>query len=716
MRTKAILLILLFLGLLSQGFSQSSSSTMRITGVHYQGRNLLRWVPADFANWRIGLSNGYRLQRFTLSQDGQTLSPTARNASLRTLATRIRPAAEAVLEAMADTLDAAAVAAAAIYSDTFTVVALGQDELTRASNETAENDNRYGFGLFAADASYAVALASGLAFVDTTALAPNTVYVYTLYFYDPANPTTLGTALGTGSINTAQALVLPPVPAPKVTVRGQDALLSWSKQGLDAYYIGYRVERSGDNGNTWESRNNTPLLATESDAPNADKQTLYFTDTLNAANVNYLYRIRGQSPYGFNWPVSESSNASSAPAELGVVPDIRSLNRTANNNLQLNWTFAPEALSKIQGFKVYRAKLVDGPYEAITGLLGTSTTTYTDESPQSSNYYTVKALDLNGKEWESIPVLGQPADVTPPAAPNNLQGQIDATGNVSLNWTANTESDLLGYRVYSSNLPDAEFLQLTEQPIERNTFTYNIDLKTLSENIYFKIMAIDQRQNNSGFSNVLVLKRPDIVPPAQPLLSGVEPMNKGATVKWTPSSSDDVVKHILQRRPKGNTKWTDVHTWNDTLSQAQTWLDSTHTDEAEWEYRVLAYDEAGLISSSGIGKVRIPNPRRAVVAGLKAELSTSSNQLAVKLTWEYPEDARVHDFLIYRSIGTESFVIYRTVVLSDNPPLMTTPSGKKLYVWKDVEVDQGQNYRYQIVARYLDGVSSPQSSVVQQGL
>lgn len=104
----------------------------------------------------------------------------------------------------------------------------------------------------------------------------------------------------------------------------------------------------------------------------------------------------------------------------------------------------------------------------------------------------------------------------------------------------------------------------------------------------------------------------------------------------------------------------------------------------------MAYDEVGLISSSGIGKVRIPNPRRAIVAGLKAELSTSSNQLAVKLTWEYPEDARVHDFLIYRSIGTESFVIYRTVVLSDNPPLMTTPSGKKLYVWKDVEVDQGQ--------------------------
>lgn len=716
MKTKTILLVALLLGLLSQGFGQSPSTTVRISGVHYQGRNLLRWVPADFANWRIGLSNGYRLQRFTLSQDGQTLSPTARNASLRTLATRIRPATEAVLESMADTLDAAAVAAAAIYSDTFTVVALGQDDLTRASNETAENDNRYGFGLFAADASYATALASGLAFVDTAALLPNAVYVYTLYFYDPANPNTLGTALGNGSINTAQPLVLPNIEVPKVMVKGKDVLISWSKQGLDASYIGYIVERSSNNGSTWEPRNNTPLLATENEAPTADNNTLYYTDTLSAANQTYQYRIRGKSPYGFSGPASAVSNASAVAEELAVVPDIRGIERTAANTLQFNWTFPAESLSKIQGFKVYRATLVDGPYQALSGLLNTNTTSYTDANPLSSNYYMVKAIDLQGKEWESIPVLGQPTDVTPPAAPASLQGQIDPSGKVSLSWNKNNEADLLGYRVYSSNLPNAEFLQVTEQPIVANSYTYSIDLKTLADKVYYKIMAVDQRQNNSGFSEVLTLERPDIVPPAQPLLSGVEPDVKGAKVRWVPSGSKDVQKHVLQRRPKGNTTWTDLYTWTDTLTQAQVWLDSTHTDEAEWEYRVLAYDEVGLVSSSGIGSVRIANPKRAVVAGLKAESAISNNQLAVKLTWEYPEDPRVHDFLVYRSIGTESFVIYKTIVISENPALVTSANGNKLYTWKDVEVDKGKSYRYQMVARYLDGVSSPQSVIVQQGL
>lgn len=715
MKTKVILLFIMLIGISTLSLSQNASP-LRITGVYYQGNNLLRWVPADFGTWRTGLSNGYRLQRFTLSTGGQALSASQRNASLRVLASRILPASEPTLEAMADTLDAAGVAAAAIYSDTFTVVSLGQDELTRASNETAENDNRYGFGLFAADADYRVAIASGLAFVDTSALQSNAVYVYTLYFYDPGNPDSAGTALGSGSINTAQPLVLPAIPSPRMMVKGADVLLSWSKQGLDASYIGYLVERSDNNGSTWVRRNRTPLLATESEAPNADNNTLFFTDTLSGTDTTYLYRIRGQSPYGFYGPASASTSASAVAPELGIVPDIRSLQRTSSNGLQFSWSFPAESLAKIQGFKIYRSKDIDGPYIALGGLLGVNDTTYTDTSPLSSNYYVVRAVDLDGKEWESIPVLGQPADNTPPAAPAGLTGTIDRTGKVSLSWTKNAEADLLGYRVYSSNLPDTAFLQVTNQPTAANTYIDTVDLKTLSEKIYYKIMAIDQRQNNSGFSNVLMLERPDIVPPAQPLLVGVEPHNKGAKVSWLPSSSDDAEKHTLQRRPKGKTSWSSLNTWTDTLSQTQIWIDSTHTDEADWEYRVLAYDEVNLVSSSGIGSVRIANPKRTIVVGLKAESSFTDNQLAVKLTWEYPDDPRVHDFLIYRSIGTESFVIYKTIVIADNPALMTMPNGNKLYTCKDLEVDKGKTYRYQMVARFLDGVNSPQSVIVQQGL
>jgi hypothetical protein len=177
-----------------------------------------------------------------------------------------------------------------------------------------------------------------------------------------------------------------------------------------------------------------------------------------------------------------------------------------------------------------------------------------------------------------------------------------------------------------------------------------------------------------------------------------------------------VVKHVLQRKGKEELNWTDLQTWTNTLSGEQNFLDSTHTDLLEWNYRVLAYDEAKLVSSSVIGNVKITNPKRPKVNGLKSEIAYANNLLAVKLSWEYPNDQRVHDFVVYRATGTEDFVLYKTLDRAKHPPVTTLPNANLLYAWKDLEVKPGTTYRYWMVARYLDGVETPASLVVQLGL
>lgn len=708
------LLTLFFLCSLIGLSAQSTSSELRILGASYNGKALLRWGPLQYELWIKGVQQGYRLERFTMSNNGTALSDAQVNASKVVLSERLLPASLANFTAMADTNDAAGVAMAAIYNDTIEPLTNTGNELLEALNANEQNDNRFSFALFAADASFVVAQKMALGFVDNS-VSPTGVYLYRLSLY--SSDTTQVPVRYVHTLDMRIPLALPTMPIPKVETQPQQALISWSRENLDAHYTSYLVERSADNGQSWQQRNDRPLIGLEeADKPN-DKN-IYFADTILSQSTVYRYRVRGRSPFGIVGAPSTAVSAQSADMPLGGVPVIETIDRLSTGGLRLNWSFPAALNDQIKGFRVYRSTEPDANFQVLGSMQGVGVRTFTHSTPAHTNFYKIKAVDLKDYEHESIAFLGQPIDETPPAKPNGLQGSIDRAGLVKLNWTKNSEADLKGYRIYRSDHENGERFQVTPEPVAANTILDTLNMQTLSRKMYYWVKAVDFRENESAFSNILVLTRPDVNPPSAPVLSALEATDKGVKATWIPSTSSDVLRHVLQRRALGKITWEEILSQNGRPVETQFFVDSTLKDELEWEYRLLAFDSSALFTPSTPQTIKAFQVKMPDIEQFSAESSLIGNQWVVKLSWQYPAAAKIRGFEILRSRAGGPMLPYRVLEISDGDDLSLGQSagGRKLYAWKDLGADRGVNYQYQVLAKFNNGANSPLSAIVEKKL
>jgi len=82
-------------------------------------------------------------------------------------------------------------------------------------------------------------------------------------------------------------------------------------------------------------------------------------------------------------------------------------------------------------------------------------------------------------------------DKVAPVAPQSLAGSIDTNGVVTLTWDLGQEADLLGYYVQVSNGRERVFTPVTDQPLHADYWHDTIPLDVLTEEIYYRIVAVD---------------------------------------------------------------------------------------------------------------------------------------------------------------------------------------------------------------------------------
>ncbi len=580
-----------------------------------------------------------------------------------------------------DQNDYAAIAAQAIYGETFELTQNYATDILQVINKTKELDQRFSFALFAADQSYKVAKMEGLAFTDTLAKS-NEKYLYKIYANIPISIDEVDS--GTVYIGMADYA---PLPKPfEVSAQFGDGIimLKWNREFFERIYNSFIIERSVDGGKTFQRIAKEPIVNTFT-KENPDSKYHYKMDSI-VNYKKYSYRIKGRTSFGETGPASEPVEGEGAKL-IESAAQITTHQIAPNNSILLHWQFDKKSESLITGFVVQRANNANGPFNTLKLETNVNTRSYNDVTPLPTNYYRVGLLVNNKESNFSFPYLVQLEDSIPPAIPTGMLALIDTTGAVTLTWNKNTEPDLLGYRVYRSNFKNAEFAQITAAPVSGETIIDSINLKTLTSKIYYTITSVDFRNNTSAFSETIEVIKPDIIPPVPPVFKSVKSNESGIHLQWINSSSHDVAYHTLFRRKPEEENWLLIIKISNLDSVSYT--DNVVEPMQQYQYTLVAMDNSGLESTPST-PVTATKTYWQPVKFKQFNYLIDREQKQIVLSWEMEGEIPVKGVFVYRAKGDETLSLLNKVegVVSS---------------YTDANIGINTSYKYRIKAIFEDG-------------
>ncbi len=671
-------------------FSQVSAdnSAIRLRAVATENTIVLRWAITPVNAWKYSNKYGYIIERKTIIRDKKIVSnPEVKLLTIVPIKTK--PLKD--WEAFTKKNDYAAIAAQAIYGDDFEVGVNQADDksVVEMINLAQELEQRYSLSLYAADHDFEVAKYMGLAYVDKD-VKKGERYLYTVKSAIPIEKysVTSGSAyLGLEDYR--------PLPQPFETVgifKDKTVILTWNAKMTENVYSSYVIERSADEGKTFKVITNPPLAYIRPKKEDRSFGRMTYLDTLPDNDTHFQYKIAGISFLGQKGPYSKLISGKGTNS-LKYSPYIveAKINEKANH-LKLDWEFSKNGMNAIDYFEVLKSNSIKGIYTKVqTKIPKTKSNIILPLNKEPVSYYKIVAIGKDGSKKESFPKMVQLDDNTPPETPSLLKGTIDSLGVVRLSWKQNSEIDFEGYRVFRANLKDDEFTQITFETIPKSEIIDTVDLKTLNDKVYYKVRAFDKRLNPSEFSEVLVLKKPDMVPPSQPVFKSFNVKEGKVQLTWISSTSSDAVKTMLYRKEKG-----EENLWE--LLAEVPLSETTYTDEItvplkEYLYTLLTVDDSGL-ESEPIEPLSVSIPDylpKPKITHFKAKVVREERKIV--LEWKYNENYVV-EFVLYKS-------------KNDDLPTMYKVFSKEINSFTDKELQVNSKYRYLLQAIFKSGAKTP---------
>jgi hypothetical protein len=641
---------LLFLLLIASSLSYTQTTSVKVNARAQKDKILLRWAVNTPIGWRNSHKSGFMVTRFTVLRNGKILAKPEK------ILLTPKPLLPEPLDSWIDLAQKdnyAAIIAQSIYGENFEVSGANEGPLSKIVNTAEELDQRYTFALYAADMSFEGALKAGWGLVDNN-VKPNEVYTYQISVFD--NPKVKSGPFAIGLKNYS------PLPEPtdfNAIPDDKKILLSWDYASFKSIYSSFMVEKSSD-GVNFSPISKTPLV-NMNDKANHPSMTMYYIDTLSVNDKTYQYRLYGISSFGEKGQVTKPI-AAKGIAALVTVARLINYQIESSNSVNLEWEYPKEAEGFIQGFEINLAEKDKGPYKVVsTGLLP-SDRKFECKDLFPSNYFTVTVVGKNNQRLTSQSMLVQPIDSIAPAKPIGLEGTIDSLGVVRLKWKANQEKDLLGYRILKANNKDEEFVDIYHKSYVGNDYVdKTVSLKMSNSKVYYRIAAEDKRFNISETSEILILEKPDKIPPAAPIFKDYDVKEGKVYLKWIRSYSDDVVSYSLRRREKGQEKWEEIKQISDTL---QDFIDDKTENRKTYQYAILAKDKSNLWSSLDHSTVTVtvldftPIKTISFLQGLPER-----DNKKIVLSWDYVKSKdKVVGLSIYKNIKGEAPTLWKELL------------------------------------------------------
>jgi len=180
------------------------------------------------------------------------------------------------------------------------------------------------------------------------------------------------------------------------------------------------------------------------------------------------------------------------PLEAPAAPTGLAVTVVSADRIDLTWDASFGATS----YNVKRSTTDGAPYTVIASPTETS---YSDSglSELTTYYYVVSGVNSAGESPDSISAEAMTPGI-PPAAPTGLTIAA-GDGSITMNWNANSEGDLAGYKVYRSTIPGGGYLLQNGSLLISPEFTD--DDVVLYTTYYYVVTAVDEDDLESDYSN-----------------------------------------------------------------------------------------------------------------------------------------------------------------------------------------------------------------------
>jgi fibronectin type 3 domain-containing protein len=609
---------------------------------------LLRWAVSTPLAWKLSNQYGFIVERYVVTRNKKILQkPNRKLISL----IPFTPAPLNNWETLAKKDNYAAVIAQAIYGKDFELEGGDAKGIAKIINKSNELEQRYAMSLYAADNSFEAAKLAGWGWEDKD-VKPGEKYLYRIMSAVPNQKL----KIDSGSVYVGLADYEPlPKPGDISSVFGdKSVMLSWDYNSLRSYYNSYFVEKSIDGGKNFTSLSDLPVTNLN-EKENKPSNTVYFIDSLKDNNTNFQYRIKGISAFGEIGPPSDPI-VGKGKKLLAFVPNIKPGSVNEKGALQLQWEFDEAGNDLITGFTLNQTQTENGIYKTVLENILPTQRTLSFDKLYTSNYFTITAIAKEGESRTSFPILIQPTDSMPPAAPIGLEGTIDTNGVVTLTWKKNTENDLFGYKIFRANNPQEEMSVLSDVSISSAAYKDTVSIKTLNNKLYYAIAAFDQRSNQSAASTIIEIKKPDRIPPSAPVFTDYTIQGDKANLTWANSSDEDIAAHYLYRKEK-NGDWQLIQQFNNSTNN---YVDDKVESGETYFYKIVAKDESGLESlPTPALTISIPvNPAKVDIKNISSYVDRDKRY--IEISWK-DNLKEVEEYQLYKAVKGQPVTLWKII-------------------------------------------------------
>ncbi len=613
----------------------------------------LRWIPDNKTILRLGFNDGYIIER---SDSGSNIYETITTSKALNQATWEKLIADEKDTTTKNDLELAMEFLFAKGSGDKKGINLDAG-IAELSGQKSTEDMMYAVFVITAIKNAKVATALGLDFIDNTIVAGKT-YAYRIKLVAKSAIY----SIENGNIS-VKAIVNSNRYKNDVFVYTGDKALSfvWS---INPEISGYFVERAAEGETVFKPLNTTPIYDAKGAGYNGVINGAFKDDSL----VNYKwyrYRFYGNNSFGEKVLFAEVKGM---PKDLTPpdAPILKLPKHTKPKEVVVAWDIYGNT-SDLKGFVVARSNKDTGNFTILhKALLPKQTRSFIDTSfhLEENNYYVVYALDTAGNISASYPAYVTLIDSTPPLKPEITSAIIDTLGIVTIKVKLGAEKDLKGYRLYKGNSGEHELSAISEYfkkdkqdtSAIKLTFYDTVGLNSLTPKIYYKVKALDFNYNQSVYSEMAIVKRPDTIPPTAPVFTNVIVKEKQVALYFAPSESIDVNAQIVYRKTDINANWNVLQKLNPTQTQV---IDTTVKTGITYYYTIRALDESNLYSS--YANTVYGKPFDSGIRPVVGNITSKIIDKKVVLSWSYPKAYTGATFVIYKKNEKGNFLQYQKV-------------------------------------------------------